>query len=253
MKDYYWRVTTYGGRVIELTVDFLDIESPGDCAKKFLKVFDGPSTNAALLNTYCGDTPKDEPIVVSSRNSVYLHYRSDGERDGGGFKITWKAVIPIKTTSASAARETVVGATVSRVTTEKSTITNEALSIATPVDMTVRPTATASTPDTTPLQITVVPTSYTSRATTTGKMTTKDEASSAVTAVTGTSSITPRYATVKTLTFESGTTGVIAATTTTAEIGPINVEPEGIKKLCWCINIINVTSVIRKLITNNNL
>lgn len=244
MKNYYWRVTTYRGRVIELTVDFLDMESAGDCAKDFLKVFDGRSTNAALLNAYCGDSPKDEPTVVSSRNLVYLYFRADGERDGGGFKITWKAVIPVKATSGSAARETMVPTTVSRVTTEKSTTTNEALSIATPGDVTPRTTASAITPSTTHLQITVVSTSYTSSATATGKKSAKDEASSTVTPVRGTSSISPRFATGKTSTFEIGTIGVVAATTTAAEIKAINVEPEGIKTLYWSINNVNVTNVI---------
>ena len=257
MKDYYWRVATYGGRAIELTVDFLNIESAGDCAKDFLKVFDGLNARATLLKTYCGDFQKDEATVTSSRNYVYLHFRADDERDGGGFKITWKAVIPVKTISGSAARETTVRktvrTTVSRVTIEKSTITNKDVSIATPVDITPRPIATTLTPGSTHGQSIVASTSYTSSATTTGERTTKDGALSTVTPAGGTSRIAPRYATVKTSTFGNDTTGVISRTTAAAEIRPINAEPEGIKRQYWSINIVNVTNVIRKLITNNNV
>ena len=98
MKDYYWRVATYGGRVIELTVDFLDIESAGDCAKDFLKVFDGLNARATLLKTYCGDTSKVATTITSSRNYMYLHFRADGDNDGRGFKVIWKALTPVKAT-----------------------------------------------------------------------------------------------------------------------------------------------------------
>ena len=98
MKDYYWRVATYRGRVIELTVDFLDIEFAGDCAKDFLKVFDGLNARATLLKTYCGETPMDTATITSSRNYVYLHFRADGNNDGKGFKVIWKAETVVKTT-----------------------------------------------------------------------------------------------------------------------------------------------------------
>ena len=97
MKDYYWRVATYSGRVIELTVDFLDIESGGGCAKDFLKVFDGLNARATLLKTYCGENPRDAATITSSRNYVYLHFRADGDKDGRGFKVTWKAITPLMT------------------------------------------------------------------------------------------------------------------------------------------------------------
>ena len=54
MKDYYWTVATYGGRAIELTVDFLNIESAGDCAKDFLKVFDELNARVTLKNVLRG-------------------------------------------------------------------------------------------------------------------------------------------------------------------------------------------------------
>lgn len=97
MKDFYWRIATYPGRFIELTVNFLDIESGSNCDKDFLKVFDGDTTDAPILKTYCSDTSHGAATIISSRNNLYLYFKADGKNDGKGFKITWKAIIPAVT------------------------------------------------------------------------------------------------------------------------------------------------------------
>ena len=106
VKDYYWRLATYGGRVIELTLDFLDIESAGNCTKDFLKVFDGLNARANLLKTYCGETPMDAAAITSSRNYMYLHFQADGNNDGKGFKVIWKAKTVVETTPGGVGKTT---------------------------------------------------------------------------------------------------------------------------------------------------
>ena len=91
MKDFYWRIATYPGRIIELSVDVLDIESSNNCGKDFLKAFDGDTPNAPVLGTFCGDTTHTT-VVTSSRNYLYLHFKADDDKDGKGFRIKWKAV-----------------------------------------------------------------------------------------------------------------------------------------------------------------
>lgn len=98
MKDYYWRIATYRGRVIEITIDSLDIESDPNCAKDFLKVYDGVSTNARLLKTFCGDDPSGAATIRSSRYYAYLHFKADETNDGKGFRVTWKALKPVTST-----------------------------------------------------------------------------------------------------------------------------------------------------------
>ena len=94
LKDYYWRLATYRGRVIEITIDFLDIESDPNCAKDFLKVYDGVNANARLLETWCGRNPSGAATVRSSRQYAYLHFKADESNDGTGFRVTWKALNP---------------------------------------------------------------------------------------------------------------------------------------------------------------
>ena len=118
MKDYYWRLATYGERIIELTLDFLDIELADDCAKDFLKVFDGPNPRASLLKTYCGVTPNEEATVKSTLNYMYLHFRADNNKDRRGFKIRWKAMVPIKTPPGVATRKTTFITTISTTETK---------------------------------------------------------------------------------------------------------------------------------------
>ena len=101
MKDYYWRLATYRGRVIEITIDFLDIESDPNCAKDFLKVYDGVSINAPLLKTFCGGNPSGAATVRSSRYYAYLHFKADGTNDGKGFRVTWKALKPVTSTAST--------------------------------------------------------------------------------------------------------------------------------------------------------
>ena len=96
MKDFYWRIATYPGRIIDLTVDVLDIEPGNNCDKDFLKVFDGDTANALVLGTYCSDTTHNATVITSSRNYLYLHFKADGDKDAKGFRITWKAIAPWK-------------------------------------------------------------------------------------------------------------------------------------------------------------
>ena len=97
MKDFYQRIVTYPGRIIEVNVDVLDIESGSNCDKDFLKVFDGDTADAPILKTYCSDTSHDTATIISSRNSLYLYFKADRDNDGKGFKISWKAIIPAVT------------------------------------------------------------------------------------------------------------------------------------------------------------
>ena len=104
MKDYYWRIATYRGRRIRLTMEVLDIESDSSCTRDFLKVYDGVSTNSALLKTYCGSTELSS--VVSSRQYLYLHFRADASGSGRGFKLTWEAITEVATTTPRATTTT---------------------------------------------------------------------------------------------------------------------------------------------------
>ena len=96
LQDYYWRIATYGGRVIELKFDDFELEGGGDCAKDFVKVYDGLSTRSRLIETLCGS--KKGAVVSSTNRYIFVHFRSDESNTRRGFRFTWKG---IRTTTAT--------------------------------------------------------------------------------------------------------------------------------------------------------
>ena len=78
------------GKRIEIRFDTLDLEDARNCGKDSLSIYDGISTRFVLLGTYCGNTrPKS---FRSSGRYLLLHFRSDGDVTGKGFRLYWKAV-----------------------------------------------------------------------------------------------------------------------------------------------------------------
>lgn len=89
-KDYYWRITVPEGKRIEIRFDTLDLEDSKNCGKDSLSIYDGISTRYVLLGTYCGNTRPNS--FRSSGRYLFLHFRSDGDVTGKGFRLYWKAV-----------------------------------------------------------------------------------------------------------------------------------------------------------------
>ena len=94
--NYYWLITGERGRVIELTVDDVDLEQSSDCKNDFLKIYNGDSKKGTLLRTYCGKLAI--PMVgtlKSTGNNMYLYFRSDDRNVKPGFKVSWKAIATV--------------------------------------------------------------------------------------------------------------------------------------------------------------
>ena len=99
LQDYYWRIATYPRRVIALKFDDFELEGDGDCAKDFVKVYDGLSTRSRLLVTLCGS--KKGAMVSSTNRYIFVHFRSDESNTRKGFKLTWKGIITTTVTTTS--------------------------------------------------------------------------------------------------------------------------------------------------------
>uniref|UniRef100_A0A8D8U6L7 Cubilin n=3 Tax=Cacopsylla melanoneura TaxID=428564 RepID=A0A8D8U6L7_9HEMI len=82
------------GKLIKL--DFLDFDlsdpEPKDksCVETSVKVFNGDSRNHSLLGEYCG--PKEPSTIVSTRNIVYLEFKTDGSSDHIGFRANYSTL-----------------------------------------------------------------------------------------------------------------------------------------------------------------
>ncbi|XP_072941839.1 cubilin-like [Epargyreus clarus] len=89
-KDCKWSISVPVGQQILLNITDFDLERPlrnkcdlGD----YLEIRNGPSNTAPLIGTYCGKFQQKQ--IISTANSVYLHFHSDFYLSGNGFKIAW--------------------------------------------------------------------------------------------------------------------------------------------------------------------
>lgn len=90
--NYEWIVTVEPGKVIELTLDRVNLADSVQC-KDFLNVYDGASKRDPLLRKYCGEliTATIE-VLRSTGNKVYIHFSSDDANTEEGFQISWRAI-----------------------------------------------------------------------------------------------------------------------------------------------------------------
>ncbi|CAH1775425.1 unnamed protein product [Owenia fusiformis] len=75
------------GYTITLTFVTFDIEGHETCNYDFLEVRNGASAEGSLIGTYCGATAPAP--IVSTANSLWLKFQSDGSVQNNGFKATY--------------------------------------------------------------------------------------------------------------------------------------------------------------------
>ena len=88
-KNYFWRITAPQGRRIEVTFNEFEIESEGNCAKDYLKIFDSSSAGDSLLGTYCGGASPGS--FKSSGRFLFINFRSNGDITQKGFDLRWNS------------------------------------------------------------------------------------------------------------------------------------------------------------------
>ena len=68
----------------------MNIEPHATCNFDKLKIYDGLDASAALINTYCEETPPDPDYTTN--NMAYLTFTSDASVSGEGFTINYLAI-----------------------------------------------------------------------------------------------------------------------------------------------------------------
>ncbi|CAK1578705.1 unnamed protein product [Parnassius mnemosyne] len=93
-RDCIWTITVLFGQQIMLNISQFDLERPirdkcdlGD----FLEIKNGASENSPLIGKYCGSFKSKR--ILSTANSLYLHFHSDYYLSGRGFIIEWDGSI----------------------------------------------------------------------------------------------------------------------------------------------------------------
>ncbi|KAM3968031.1 cubilin [Aphomia sociella] len=93
-RDCTWTIRVPAGQQIHLNISQFDLERSirnkcdiGD----YLEVRNGATVNAPLIDKYCGHF--NWKRIISTGNSLYLHFHSDFYMGGSGFKIEWDGTI----------------------------------------------------------------------------------------------------------------------------------------------------------------
>ncbi len=94
LQDAVVTIDPLGADSVKITFVSFDIE-PGNgpsCNYDFLKVYDGTSTSAPLIGSYCNNYPPPASIT-SSGSAITIEFHSDQSLTLGGFEIDWQCYI----------------------------------------------------------------------------------------------------------------------------------------------------------------
>ncbi|XP_019353396.2 cubilin [Alligator mississippiensis] len=82
-----WTIKTTMGNTLNYSFTAFDLEEGSNCDLDYLKLYDGPSTQSNLINTFCGNTI---PLVGSTTGtSLHVEFYSDGITSKSGFQMLW--------------------------------------------------------------------------------------------------------------------------------------------------------------------
>ncbi|XP_021351138.1 suppressor of tumorigenicity 14 protein homolog [Mizuhopecten yessoensis] len=94
-----WAINAPPGKVITLTFNDFDVEKDSNCDYDYLKIYDGSSAHAHIIETYCGITYPSK--LTSTGNQMYIRFHTDDSEGSSGFNITYTVHDPIATCSPS--------------------------------------------------------------------------------------------------------------------------------------------------------
>ena len=94
--DCFWNITVAANKNVEIMFREMNIESVSSCSSDFIKIYDVNS--AKDFGKFCGNKLPD--LLLSSGNMVTIHFHTDNQQSGKGFRLLWRAQdILLKTTS----------------------------------------------------------------------------------------------------------------------------------------------------------
>jgi len=111
--DYDWSVNndaivtfdpSAAGNFIRINFSSFDIENCGSCSCDGIKIYDGNSTGAPLIGTYCNSNVPG--IITSTTGSLTVEFYSDGSVEGAGWEALVSCYSPCATVGGTASAST---------------------------------------------------------------------------------------------------------------------------------------------------
>ncbi|XP_077993791.1 cubilin-like [Glandiceps talaboti] len=92
-SDCNWLITVQDYHHVILTFTEFEIELPGNnvtCRYDYVRGYDGPDEDSALLFDYCGNGLPSNPVIQSTSNQIYIRMVTDASVSGTGFSATYE-------------------------------------------------------------------------------------------------------------------------------------------------------------------
>ncbi|KAJ3611231.1 hypothetical protein NHX12_021247, partial [Muraenolepis orangiensis] len=83
-----WTIQAMTGNTVNYTFTAFQLESTYACSYDYVKLYNGPNTQAPLIGTFCGATPP--PANSTTGSSLTLVFRSDSSVSLLGFQMMWE-------------------------------------------------------------------------------------------------------------------------------------------------------------------
>lgn len=88
-----WLIRTAEDYVLNITFTKFQVEDATECRFDFLQIHDGSTSAAHNLGRFCG-SKLPPTTILSSRNTLYMFFRSDSSSAHGGFELNWTSERP---------------------------------------------------------------------------------------------------------------------------------------------------------------
>ncbi|XP_037693302.1 cubilin [Choloepus didactylus] len=83
-----WALLAPAGRRITVSFPFVSIDGPGDCARNYLRLHDGPDARSPAVGPYCGADTNIAPFAAST-HQVFIEFHAEYATRPSAFRVTW--------------------------------------------------------------------------------------------------------------------------------------------------------------------
>ncbi|XP_037612385.1 cubilin [Sebastes umbrosus] len=82
-----WTILASSGNTVNYTFTAFQVEATSTCSFDYMKLFNGPNTQAPLIGTFCGYTPP--PAGTTTGSALTVVFRTDHSISMSGFQMMW--------------------------------------------------------------------------------------------------------------------------------------------------------------------
>lgn len=90
-----WLIRTNETKVLNVTFSKFELEDSAECRFDFLQINDGRSAASPVIGRFCGSRAPLGGHIITTRNQLYLWFKSDNSTSKEGFELNWTSINPV--------------------------------------------------------------------------------------------------------------------------------------------------------------